>query len=931
MLPDGGDPDGGDPDGGVEPSIAAQDADEDLALAGLTAPVSAVQDGRGMWHIYGENFVDVLRAQGYLQARDRITQMALVRGSVNGTLGEILPAFLPSSFWIDSDRSARLAGHVRNAQRILATLTPEEVEQLEAFSAGINAYLAELRAGTASIPGPVFNFLLDPALFSDWTPIDSLAIGRFQVASLSRSTGDLGRTDALQRWLEYFPADDEDPRRAALSSAFHDLASFRPARFVSNLDGFPNTPEDGGTEAFIRPPGSQPRMRFPAAAVMRGGIADLDRLERHHELLGNGFRGSNSWAIGGSLTASGNAIMANDPHLSLSAPPLFWQAHVNTKAAGGDINASGQMIVGTPVNILGWNDDLAWGLTTSSYDVTDLYVETITPGEAGAPDTVLFNGEQVAIERIVEPLRNADGDVAEDFIIEVVPHHGPILPGSRTETEAVSIRWVGDEPSNEAGAFLALYTASTIDEAREAYRRFRVGNQTLMVGLRGGETFYTSFATVPQRPPMARSYDPATNTGVAPCFVLDGAGSHEWSENDDGTIDGLDPAFIPHAVNDARGWIATANADATGATNDGNPLNDPYYLGCAFADGYRLGRVQDELARLAAAGGITPEMMSALQNDAQSPLGRFAGPVWAAELARAVEESTTPGTHADLGAAVADVGPATMGRMADVVSRLEAWGARGWDADDGLVGDKTPDEVADSIAAAIFNVSFGRVMRLAFDDEFDVHADGACDGNVDRDGRAMVTMHHLVTDPSVLASGERLWDDICTDDAVESRGDRILRGVADALGWLDENLGADASAWQWGRLHRLTLEPLFADPTGMDRISIPSGQDPEFPDGFPRQGDRGVVDAASFSAFALDDFTYGSGPQHRLVVELTDEGPRALNAFPGGNAEDAASPFFANEMELWRQNLVEPVPYTVAEILAARSSLTRFAPGNGAR
>ena len=585
------------------------------------------------------------------------------------------------------------------------------------------------------------------------------------------------------------------------------------------------------------------------------------------------------------------------------------------------------MIVGTPVNILGWNDDLAWGLTTSSYDVTDLYLETITPGEGGAPDTVLFDGAQVPIEVIEEPIRNASGEVVETFLVEVVPHHGPILPESRTETEAVSIRWVGDEPSNEASAFLNLYTASTIDEVRQAYRRFRVGNQTLMVGLRGGETFYTSFATIPQRPAAARTYDPSTNTGVAPCFVLDGTGSHEWSANDDGTIDGLDPAFIPHAVNDPRGWIATANADATGATNDGNPLNDPYYLGCGFADGYRLGRIQDELERLAAAGGITVEMMSALQNDAQSPLGRFAGPVWAAELARAVEESTTPGTHEDLSAAVADVGPATMGRMADVVSRLEAWGARGWDADDGLVGDKSADEVADSIAAALFNVSFGRVMRLTFDDEFDVHADGACDGELSRDGRAMVTMHHLVTDPSVLVSGERLWDDICTEDE-ESRGDRILRGMADALAWLDDNLGADPSGWQWGRLHRLTLEPLFADPTGMGRISIPSGQDPNFPDGFPRQGDRGVVDAASFSPFALDDFTYGSGPQQRLVVELTDAGPVAVNALPGGNAEDAASTFFANEMELWRRNVAEPVPYTAAEIVAARSSLTRFAAPN---
>ncbi|MEM1416465.1 MAG: penicillin acylase family protein, partial [Myxococcota bacterium] len=95
-------------DGGAGSTIAGLDADEELELTGLTGSVSAVQDERGMWHIYGETFDDVQRATGYLQARDRITQMVLIRASVNGTLGEILPSFLPESFWINSDRSERL-------------------------------------------------------------------------------------------------------------------------------------------------------------------------------------------------------------------------------------------------------------------------------------------------------------------------------------------------------------------------------------------------------------------------------------------------------------------------------------------------------------------------------------------------------------------------------------------------------------------------------------------------------------------------------------------------------------------------------------------------------------------------------------------------------------------------------------------------------
>jgi len=923
------------PDAATATTIDALPIEREASLPDLTQAVDAVQDTRGTWHIYASNMSDAMRVQGYLQARDRMGQMDFIRRAAMGRTAEFAGSFLPSLIGDDTD--SRFEGHKRNAEAILPTLGAEDRALLDAYVAGVNDFIAELRSlpsdpRHAELPRGVFETLPASAI-ADWSPVDTLAIARFQAASLSfDASDDIGMTEALARYRTNFASDATDPRVARLSGAFRDLYPFEPARHVYVRDGFPNDGTDSGTRARPRLPTAPTRsMPLPSLASLDGAARDLARIEaRFEHFFGDETRGSNSWVVSGSKTASGNAILANDPHLSLTSPPLFWQAHINTVLRGGDVEAAGQMIAGTPVSLLGFNRHVAWGLTTSGYDVADAYLETITPGTGGAPDTVLFNGTQVPIETVTETILDDIGG-SHEVVFERVPHHGLILPSSRTATEGISIRWTGNTPSNEAGAFFRLYRASNVDEARDAFHEFEVGGQTLVVASDTGDIYYTSHVRIPVRDPRAMTYDPSTTLGEAPCFVLPGTGEYEWTGR-------LENQFIPHDLNPAKGFIATANGDAVGVTDDGNPLNDSHFIGCGFDNGHRIARITERLTELTTAGGVTPADLSGVQNDAQSAHGRRYAPLYVMALQRAAEEAATPGTHADLTDVVAGASAADMAKLAHFATRLSGWS---YDTPAGVEDSPSAEEVADSIATSIFNLGHSHVIQNLVYDEGDWLENGAFDGSRRLSGhfvrkvieRALMTPEDMVSYDATYPRGGGvmgdtvLWDDISTD-AVETRDERIVAGFLAAISDLETLLGADVDGWRWGKIHTLRLGALVPESsvTGVDELSIPRPDDANFPNGFPRHGDRDVIDASNFSPFETANFRYRSGPQQRLVVEMTPTGPVAVNSLPGGNSEDPDSTHQRDQMEDWRHNRVAPLPFEEADVAAAAERRLRFVP-----
>jgi penicillin amidase len=316
--------------------------------------------------------------------------------------------------------------------------------------------------------------------------------------------------------------------------------------------------------------------------------------------------------------------------------------------------------------------------------------------------------------------------------------------------------------------------------------------------------------------------------------------------------------------------------------------------------------------------------MSAVQNDAVSPYGRLYTPAFIAELDRAIEEAATPGTHPDLETVVAAIAAADMAKIEDMRDRLAAWTS--FDTPAAVEGAPTAQEIADSVATTIFNAAFGRILGLALSDEYE--ALDSWNGFRSRTfANMLLEPDGMVTYDATLRDGAGdsvLWDDITTAE-IESRGQRILAGFVAALDYLETDVDADPNEWRWGRLHTLRLRTTVPQ-LGGDALSIPLPTDPMFPDGFPRHGDNGVVDASSYGIGDTTDFSYGSGPQQRLVVEMTPERPLIWNAIPGGQSIDPDSPHHADEIELWRTNQAPPMNWTEEEVLAAHERRIVFSP-----
>ncbi|MGE0791591.1 MAG: penicillin acylase family protein [Sandaracinaceae bacterium] len=927
----------------------------DLALDGLDGPVEVIVDDRGMPHIYATTINDLAVTNGYLMARDRFIQMEFLRRLATGRLAEVLGTF--DATLVDQDRDFRFLGFRRVAQETYDGLEADDPTKLyvDAFVSGINQYITNVVMDEDYQPPDgllLFNPIRASENFGLWDPVDILALARFQAWNLSYDAGaDTGRTERLMGVRAAFPADGvvggnpADARLADRVGLYADFFTEIQARRVYTRDGFP----DGTTHA-IRPPlHDRPPVGLLGPAnldVVRRGSAFFDRIDNNRFNYRDEAIGSNSWVVHGDHTMSGNPILSNDPHLSLVAPGVWWYVHLNTAEAGGEGNydVQGVGFAALPGVVLGYNRNLAWSATTTGYDVTDVYLEQVTfvnNGTAAEPDwepqSVSFNGSEVALTSVTEVIKIAGGD-PENYVIWQVPHHGNIIsdtiseptvasppPGSTATGSALSVRYTGDYPSNELAFFAGLWTAENVDDALAAQDNFMFGAQNFSFVSSDGDIAWSTQSRIPQREAMACTFAIADNgeiMGVSPLFVLPGQGGFEWTTD-------LTEDRIPHDINPAAGFIATANQDNVGVTEDGNPCNDMYYIGGGFDTGYREHRIVERLTALTTAGEITTDDMIELQAETRSSLGETMRDPIVAALDHALGD---PSDDAALQALVTATGATRMADVMDVRDRLAAWSL----ATPHGVGASDADEIADSIATTIFNASWIRIANAAFRDE-----ETRIGRGLDSQGRPrtlewalgdtatqQMFLHTYRADYNGITGWDDtvLWDDLDTDTVTETRDERVLTGVLQALDWLEMQLGTDRAMWRWGRLHAVRFNQVVPAAGDPGIVSIPPVGSTQFPIGFPRHGDWGAVDVGNFSTGSGTSFTHGSGASQRLVVEMTPTGPRPFNALPGGQVEDPTSPHHADEAELWRMNEQPALYYERADVEAHMESTFQIVP-----
>ncbi|MEF8867384.1 MAG: penicillin acylase family protein [Haloarculaceae archaeon] len=521
-------------------------------------------DDHGVPHVTAENTEALYFAVGYVHARDRLFQMDLQRRLMAGNLSA---AFGERT--VESDRF-----HRKMAFDDAAEASWEAVEGSEA-GAGVRAYTDGVNRYIDGEPLPL-EFRLNDYRPTRWEPTDTLLVGKLISWQLTGDFRDL-RGRVVQRRLP--EATSLYPRRLD-----HDDSILGRA----DLDGSAGSP---GVTADVP---------SPDAADTEAAVGDLrglyDSLRPHQRSPGIG---SNSWVVSGEYTASGDPILANDPHLSLTVPPVWYEQHlVVTGEASMDVR--GVALPGQPAVVIGQNRNVAWGFTNVGADQTDLYSYD-RPSE----DTYRYRGEEREIRRSTETVPVSGGQDVEVTVERTV--HGPLI---EREGGEVAVAWLGLAGTRELQAVHRLNRAGSIEAVDRAMRRFDSPTQNFVAMDADGGTYFRLTGRYP-----IRTVDGERVRGDR---VFDGSAGHgEWAgwepyEQADWNGSGFVPyEDVPHAVD--PGYVATANQRTTD--------DPPFYIGSStrYADPYRGKRIYDRIDRRVGSGEpVTVAWTQDLQRDVRS-------------------------------------------------------------------------------------------------------------------------------------------------------------------------------------------------------------------------------------------------------------------------------------------------------------------------
>jgi len=941
--------------------IEAVEAKESLQIEGLDGPVEVLIDPWGVPHIYttGGNPDDLLRVQGYLVARHRLFQIDFLRKVAQGRLAELFgtaldPSVLETDLFLRTMFLTYEGGRVRHVDEALVEemmiSTPEAFEAVGLFVEGVNAYIEDLKEGrngaTLSQQHKLLN-LLGPYEIEPMTVEQVAAIGRLLQYQLSSTL-----TEEIERKLMWDWVLDAEAAAAIPEGTLLDVFRAKPPDPATILaEGEPGYvgPASAGLSAarFEKP---STRAATSALATGASGMAmakdrgesqtlgraleRLRRVERHLPNLGE-KPFSNNWILSPAVTASGFAILCNDPHLSLSNPSIFYPVHGDNKSFdSGDLNFSGCTFPGIPGLMLGMNEHLAWGGTVVGYDVEDVYEETVETGPDGL-DRVLFQGEWVPVETIQETFRIRGGS-AVVIPIDYVPHHGPQVPGdpyaadpTLTAENNLTVRWTGHFVTRDLAAFYGLLNATGIDDFQAAVANFGVGAQNFVGADVNGEIAYYPHALVPLRSPAALTPE------NPPYLPMPGTGGYEWLDDGTGRPAFLPPEEIPQVRNPERGWLVTANNDVTGTVQDNDALNDGVYLYYSTNPGFRGGRITQRLLALQK-DQRDLEKMKEIQSDHVSLIAERVRPFL---LEAAANPEATEGLSQE-----------TLARVEEAVGRIQAWDLRcAAGMPDPFTGEEpSAEDVESSVAASLFFVWLNRATQEAFDDEFAGSPVG-----LGSDERVAAFLHILedVAEPEGSVSqvhtlgpdGQSLlWDKRDTLDKRETRDEILVQALVRALQDLEGLMGsADMETWRWGKIHTLTFR-LDGLGSVLFAYNLPSYSilDQLFGDdlkGYPRSGGYQTVDPANYGLGGLD-FSTGSGPAMRMVVELEEGVMQAWNVLPGGVNDlqpqasilnpvkiDAAT-HYGDQIPLWLSNQYRPQLLFWEDVTSVAESRIRIDP-----
>ncbi|MFE9452477.1 penicillin acylase family protein [Streptomyces sp. NPDC006739] len=860
-----------------------------ITLAGLSGPVDVKRDGYGIPQIYASSDEDLFMAQGYVQAQDRFYEMDVRRHMTSGRLSEMF-----GKSQVKNDEFLRTLGWDRIARQEYDTkLSASTKRYLQAYAKGVNAYLRGKDGKDISLEYAALGFTNDYRP-GQWTPVDSVSWLKAMAWDLRGNMQDeIDRalmTSRLgpQQIKDLYPEYPYSRNKAIVQEGqYSELTkTFQQGGTTSGSQGTRGTTGSTASSAA----GS-------ALTSQLGGLYDvLDNVPTAVGVNGQGI-GSNSWVVAGSHTITGKPLLANDPHLSASLPSVWYQMglHCRTVSSNCPYDVTGYTFAGMPGVIIGHNADIAWGMTNSGVDVTDLYLEKLS-GEG-----YLYDGKVRPFTTREETIKVAGG-ADKKIVVRQTADGMPLLSDrddelvqvgkkatvntaapDRGDGYGIALRWTALDPGTSMDAVFALDRAADWSGFRAAAALFDVPSQNLIYADTKNHIGYTLPGKIPTRSSVDDGSIPAPGWNS----------KYKWTGF-------IKQDELPYEFDPKRGYIVTANQ----AVVDKDKY--PYTLTTDWGYGTRSQRISDLIeSKIKDGGKISTDDMRQMQLDNSSEIAKLLVP-----------------TLLKINLKDKDV------RQAQKL--LEGW-------------DYTQD--ADSAAAAYFNAVWRNILKLAFGNKLpkELRVEGQClwvdkidsTGPLDDDAKVR-ECGQRAADQAQPDGGDRWFEVVRTlmdkpdsdwwkapagvgnRPKADNRDKLFERAMIDARWELTAKLGKDIDTWSWGRLHRLFLKNQTLGTDGPAFLQYILNRGP-----WKLSGGEATVDATGWNAAGGYGVVWV--PSMRMVVNLDDLDKSKWINLTGASGH-AFSAHYTDQTDKWAEGELLPWSFSAKAVDGSTSDTLVLKP-----
>lgn len=493
---------------------AVPDYNQNIDLENLSEEVTVYRDSLGIPHIYAKNNPDLYRCIGYVMAQDRLWQMDLMRRITTGRLSEVLDPGL-----VDADQLFRALQFSKKSELVISKTDPEIIACMEAYCDGVNQFIATHQK---KLP---FEFAVLGYKPDAWELVHSFNLIGYMHWDLALGWGTEMALYKMQQVLD--------------SARFNEL--------LPDMD-YQKTHVFTGLNCVGK------------SIELQSGMDDAVKIMQ--DLGMEVFQASNNWAVSGTRSKTGMPLLANDMHLGLMAPGIWYPMH---QVVEGSFNIIGEVLPGQPYVVAGHNQDIAWGFTNVMLDDTDFYLETINPADS---NQYKLDGQWKDMELVEEEI-SVKGQEETITRVNRFTHRGPVISTFKgVDDRVISMRWQGNEYSNEFRAMHMLRTAGNWDEFRSALSTFCVG-QNVVYSDRMGNIGLQTAAGIPIRSGNHILVYPGDTS------LYDWTGQIPFEE-------------LPYSFNPECGYVSSANNRTVGD-------DYPYYISTWFATPNRIERIREML------------------------------------------------------------------------------------------------------------------------------------------------------------------------------------------------------------------------------------------------------------------------------------------------------------------------------------------------